>query len=243
MAYIRCRTTLLRAITTSTTSLRYETQRDDEIKVEHNLNQKFRLLGEFLDETQTYTQSSLERGPEWRDEQDLTHNKLAQVSLTALLSNALVNTTSVAMNIFDLDLNLKGITDISQVPGFSGNLPFNGYLASRLPLVTISGGTAPEGIPAARPLTHAADLDDTVSDDLSWAKGKQYLQMGINILNTKRQNVTGPTNGQWSFSGNFTGNGLADFLLGDATSFTQADQRRAAPVPRRYPPTLKTASI
>ena len=210
-------------------------QRDDEIKVEHNLNQKFRLLGEFLDETQTYTQSSLSGAQSGEIfptnyEQDLTHNKLAQISLTALLSNALVNTTSVAMNIFDLDLNLKGITDISQVPGFSGNLPFNGYLASRLPLVTISGGTAPEGIPAARPLTHAADLDDTVSDDLSWLKGKQYLQMGINILfNTKRQNVTGPTNGQWSFSGNFTGNGLADFLLGDATSFTQAsDQRRVS---------------
>jgi hypothetical protein len=155
-------------------------------------------LGEFLDETQTYTQSL----PQWRqsgeifamnDEQDLTHNKLAQISLTALVSNALVNTTSVAMNIFDLDLNLKGITDISEVPGFSGNLPFNGYLANRLPLVAISGGTAPEGIPAARPLTRAADLDDTVSDDLSWLKGKQYLQMGINVLfNTKRQNVTGP---------------------------------------------------
>jgi hypothetical protein len=72
-------------------------------------------------------------------EQDLTHNKLAQSSLTALLSNALVNTTSVAMNIFDLDLNLKGITDISQVPGFSGNLPFNGYLASRRDLGNYAG--------------------------------------------------------------------------------------------------------
>ena len=208
-------------------------QRDDEIKIDHNINPAYRLTGEYLDEHQTYRQSSL-NGAQAGEifptnyENDETKNKLAQVALTALPTPNLVNTTSVALNIFDLDLNLEGVTTLSQVPGLAETLPFNGYLAGRLPLITISGGTAPEGIPAARPLTHAADLDDTVGDDISWLHGRSYLQAGINVVfDTKRQNTTGATNGQWAFTGNFTGNGLADFLLGDASTFTQvSDQRR-----------------
>ena len=146
----------------------------------------------------------------------------------------MVNTTSIAMNIFDLDLNLVGIAYTNQIPGFSTSLPFNGYLSNRLPLVTFSGGIAPQGIAAARPLTHAADLDDTAGDDWSWLHGRHYLQAGFSLVfNTKRQNVGTASNGQFTFTGTYTApptgvtggvtqdEALADFLLGDAASFTQ----------------------
>jgi len=229
-------------------------QRDDEIKVDHHFNSKFSLLAEYLDEEQTFAQSSLSGSQSgevfpsnW--ETDLTHNKLAQVSLTGLLSPNLINTVAVGMNIFDLDLNLSGTSFVNQIPGFSTSLPYNGYLANRLPLVTFSGGIGAEGIAAARPLHHAADLDDTVSDDLSWNHGRHYFQTGVTIVfNTKRQNPATATNGQFSFSGNFTkpttaqlgtlpsgtaavtqDDAFADFLLGRATTFTQAsDQIRVA---------------
>ena len=229
-------------------------QRDDEIKIDHHFNSKFSLLGEYLDEEQTFAQSSLAGSQSgevfpsnW--ETDLTHNKLAQVSITGLLTPNMINTVSVGMNIFDLDLNLSGINSVSQIPGFSTSLPYNGYLSNRLPLVTFSGGIGAEGIAAARPLHHAADLDDTVSDDLSWNHGRHYIQTGVTVVfNTKRQNPATATNGQFSFSGNFTkptaaqltglpsgtaavtqDDAFADFLLGRATTFTQAsDELRVA---------------
>lgn len=202
-------------------------QRDDEIKVDHNFTSKVRLTGEFLDEYQTYQQISLSGSQSGEVfptnyETDLTHNKMFQLSLTTILSPAMVNTASIASNGYVLYLNLEGKAFVNQVPGFQENLPYHGLLSDRIPLVTISGGYAPEGIAAARPLSHAGDVDDTFSDDWSWLKGRHYLQSGINIVfNTKRQNAFSATNGQWSFTGNFTGNALADFLLGDASTFTQ----------------------
>jgi hypothetical protein len=219
-------------------------QRDDEIKIDHNFNSRFHLLGEYLDEYQSYAQNSLNASQsgevfDTNSETDLTHNKLAQLSLTSIVTPNMVNTTSIALNIFDLDLNLEGTAYTNQVPNFQTSLPYNGYLSNRLPLVTFSGGISPEGIAASRPLSHAADLDDTVGDDWSWLHGRHYFQAGFTmVFNTKRQNVSSATNGQFTFSGNFTkpasgavtqDDALADFLFGRSTTFTQtSDQPRVA---------------
>jgi hypothetical protein len=204
-------------------------QRDDEIKIDHNFTSNIRLTGEYFDERQTLRSSSTLSAPAGAGspfpntyENDVTQNQMAQLQLTTILSPAMVNTVSVASNIYVLNLNLAGIYNTSQIPGFHETLPFNGFLSNRLPLVTISQGWSAAGIPAARPLVHAGDLDDTLSDDWSWLHGKHYFQAGINlVLNTKRQNAPAASNGQWTFTGQFTGNAMADFLLGDAATFTQ----------------------
>jgi hypothetical protein len=211
-------------------------QRDDEIKVDHNFNSRFHLLAEYLDEYQKYAQNSLNGSQSGEifstnSETDFTHNKLAQVALTSAITQNLLNNTSIALNIFDLDLNLVGTSTIDQIPGFSESLPYNGYIANRIPLVTFSGGIAPEGIAAARPLTHAADLDDTVGSDFTYLRGRHFLQAGFTqVFNTKRQNVGTATNGQFTFTGASTApasggvtadDALADFLLGKAATFTQ----------------------
>ena len=219
-------------------------QRDDEIKIDHNFNSRFHLLAEYLDEYQSFAQNSLSASNgtsvfATNSETDFTHNKLAQVSLTSIITPNMVNTTSIAMNIFDLDLDLEGTDYTDQVPGLQTSLPFNGFLSDRLPLVSFSGGIGSEGIAASRPLTHAAGLDDTVGDDWSYLHGRHYLQAGFTmVFNTKRQNVSSATNGQFTFSGNFTkpaagavtqDDALADFLFGRATTFTQtSDQPRLA---------------
>ncbi len=207
-------------------------QRDDELKVDHNFTDRFRLTAEYLDERQTLRQSSLNSSNSGsifptNYERDLTKNTLAQIQFVATITPTMVNTASVSTNVFDLDLNLEGTVYRNQVPGFSQNLPLNGALTSRLPLVTISQGWAPEGIAAARPLFHAADLDNTASDNWSWLRGKHYIEAGLSVvLSTKRQNVATADNGQFTFTGQFTGNALADFLLGDAATFTQQSTER-----------------
>ncbi len=204
-------------------------QRDDEVKIDHNFTDNIRLSGEWLDERQTLTSSSMLSAPAGSGspfpnnyENDVTQNQMAQLQFTTILSPAMVNTVSLSTNIYVLNLNLAGTVYSNQVSGFNPVLPFNGFLSNRLPLVTISQGWSAAGIPAARPLTHAGDLDDTLSDDWSWLKGKHYIEAGVNIvLNTKRQNAFAASNGQWAFTGQFTGNAMADFLLGDAATFTQ----------------------
>lgn len=227
-------------------------QRDDEIKVDHYITSKHHVTGQFLDEYQDYRQNSFNSANSgevfavnW--EEDYTHNKVMGLSLTSTLTDNIVNTVSISSNIYDLDLTLKGTTDVSSISGFSSSMPYAGTLSTRIPLVTLSSGSAsysPQGIPAARPLTHAADLDDLINDDLSWQHGRHFIQGGFNIMfNTKRQNVGTATNGQWTFNASYTkytttvngvsttySDAMADFLTGYAATFAQVSDQRRIPV-------------
>jgi hypothetical protein len=223
-------------------------QRDDEIKVDHYITPNHHLTAEFLDEYQDYKQNSFNGANSgevfalnW--EEDYTHNKVMGLSLTSMLTSNIVNTISLSSNIYDLDLTLQGLTDVGSISGFTSNMPYAGYLSTRIPLVTLSGGGtsySPEGIPAARPLHHAADLDDLIAEDLSWQHGRHFIQGGIDVMfNTKRQNVGTATNGQWTFNASYTkntvgstsySNAMADLLTGYAATFTQVSDERRIPV-------------
>lgn len=207
-------------------------QRDDELKIDHNFTDRFRLTAELLDEKQNLQQSSLTSSNSGsifptNYEDDLTKNYLGQIQFTATLTPEMVNTASISANIYNLDLILDGTVYRNQIPGFSQSLPLNGLLTQRLPLITLSQGYAPEGIPAARPLFHAADLDETAADNWSWLRGKHLIEAGVAIvISGKRQNVATADNGQFTFTGQSTGNAVADLLLGDAATFTQQSSER-----------------
>lgn len=133
----------------------------------------------------------------------------------------MVNSANIAMNRTIYTHLVDGLANVDQLPGFHATLPFSGALSSRIPLVTISQGWSAQGLPTNLP-RDAGDLDDTASDDWSWLRGKHYLQAGVNLVfNTKRQIPSTASNGNWTFTGQFTGNAMADFLLGDAATFYQ----------------------
>lgn len=201
-------------------------QRDDEIKVDYNINSKLKLMAEYLDSrqtndtaTQTFAVSTLfstTRQP------FTTPNQLAQVRLTQAWTPSFVNTTSISMNNYIVNLDVSGLVNRSDISGFQSTLPYNGLLSERLPEVNFGGGWPTLGVSFILPLHHASDLEDTFSDDASWLRGNHLLQFGTQyVRGTKRQNGFAATAGEWLFSGAFTGNAMADFLLGDAQNFTQ----------------------
>jgi hypothetical protein len=207
-------------------------QRDDEIKVDHNFGSKLRLMVEYLDERQTNKNpyQPLSGSPfSTTGEDNITDNQLAQVRLTQLISPSMVNTTSISMNNYVLNLNPTGLVFQSQVPGFTEVLPFpitprGGTAADRIPFIAFGGGYPIIGVTFVLPVVHAADLENTFSDDWSWLRGKHYLRAGVQyVRGTKRQTAFSSTAGTWVFTGQFTGNALADYLLGDAAQLSQVN--------------------
>jgi hypothetical protein len=206
--------------------------RDDEIKVDHNFNEKYRLMGEYLTDDQDnenpadnflsspYTPSRYA---------STSHMTLAQAQFTQVLSSSMVNTTSLTMNIYLVNLLVRGLSLQSQLPDFQQQLPYQGYLSDRLPQVNFGGGWSPIGVSTDLPSPRITNLINTVLDDWSWLKGNHYLQAGGSLTyGTFRQNSFSASNGQWFFSGQFTGNPIADYMLGEGATFYQAsDVHRA----------------
>jgi hypothetical protein len=201
-------------------------QRQDEIKVDYNFTPKLRLMAEYMDmgQTETYPNNIWENNYTTGKVPIISHNKIAHIQLTALLSPSMVNTIGIATNVWVPSLTLSGVVYQNQVPALQEVLPFGtgGFLADRLPNVGFSQGYQGLGAFVA-PLYHVGILDDQLSDDWSWmASGKHFVQAGFNVvLGVKRQTNFSADNGNWFFSGQFTGDAMADYLLGDAASLYQ----------------------
>ncbi len=65
---------------------------------------------------------------------------------------------------------------------------------------------------------------ENVVDDIFWTKGKHHLSFGANIIH-QHMNLQGTNNanGQFTFNGSFTGDPMADFMLGDLYSLYQGN--------------------
>ncbi|HXE31677.1 MAG TPA: carboxypeptidase regulatory-like domain-containing protein, partial [Terriglobales bacterium] len=131
-----------------------------------------------------------------------------------------------ADNVFNLSLNRTyayrtippypdpaslGIPVFSPIPGFMG-LSVSG-----------TGGGFSLGAGATNPGWFNSTAPQ-LSDDLTLLRGNHQIGLGVSwqhaIMNTVNNR---PTNGAFSSNGTFTGAGLADFMLGDLSSFLQGN--------------------
>lgn len=205
-------------------------QLDSQIKIDHNFNDKIHLMGEFFDVRQTDNLPAQEwaGSPFTTNKQNFTtRSKLAELQGTVIISPAMVNQISIGLNDYVVDLGITGLVYKPQLPDFKSTLPYNGLLSDRLPLINISGGYSSFGVTQTQPLNHASDVEETLTDDWSWLKGNHFIEAGINYVHSiKRQNQFAQSNGSWTFSGRFTGDPLADYLLGDSSQFFQQSGER-----------------
>jgi hypothetical protein len=205
-------------------------QLDSQGKVDYNLNDKVHLMGEYFDLRQGEGLPSQEwlGSPFTTSKQTFeTRSKLIEMQGTVIISPTMVNQLSLGANIYVVDLGTNGLVYQNQLPDFHESLPYAGFLSNRLPDIGFSGGYASIGVTQTQPLIHASDLETTLTDDWSWVKGKHTIEAGFNWVNsTKRQNKFSQSNGTWSFTGRFTGDPIADYLLGDAAQFYQDSTER-----------------
>lgn len=145
--------------------------------------------------------------------------------VTAQLSPRVIN--EVAYNYSWGAIN-SGITGLIDNPTFTGaltnNLPFSDPY-KRVPGVTITGinGTGVSGIAIPVSPYFERNIDKNVYDNLSWVRGTHSLRFGFTAQwMRKTENAVNPTNGSFTFK-NLGGNPpFANFLLGEASSFSQA---------------------
>lgn len=203
-------------------------QLDELAKMDHYISPRFRLTGELLWESQNaYNANASRMGSPYATNYDvfLSDNKLAQVALTQMYTPTMTNNTSVAMNNYNITHTFGGIINVNQVTGYTEQLPYNGgYLENFVPHITFgAGGWSQFGSSANNIIPAATDLEDTLSDDWTWQRGKHLIEAGGEMVwGTKRQwSTVQNTTGDAAFNGYATGNSVADYLLGLPNSFDQ----------------------
>jgi hypothetical protein len=97
--------------------------------------------------------------------------------------------------------------------------PSNGF--NRIPDITMANGFA--GLGGGDVLNNDNPIY-TFKDDFSWNRGKQTLKFGVELIRHVKTEINyGGEQGAFNFNGGATGNGLADFLVGRAFTYTETD--------------------
>ena len=141
--------------------------------------------------------------------------------LTYAISPTLLNEVAFNFNGNWIDLTPTGI--YQKPSGWNAMQLFNNNDDNRLPTVSIGGSYGVNYDPASWPWRNAA-FDKQVRDDVSWTKGKHNLKIGGQFMRySKNQDIFGDTQGDYNFSGIYSGNAVADFLLGYAANYSELD--------------------
>ena len=147
-----------------------------------------------------------------------TNTDLYGLTYVAVLSPNKVNTARVSLNHWYQFNNYEPqptLQDLQQL-GFSNN--YYTYVPG-LPTFAVSGyfNSSIDQIYITRDY-HTL----TWSDDFSWMHGRHNIQIGHDGIGTfQKDNNLSRTDGSFSFNGNFSGNAIADFLLGKPVQFYQ----------------------
>ena len=190
------------------------------LRFDHYFTDKLSLMGHYIhDDTDQQVATSLWSGdtyptigtnfknPSWSGVAHLTYT----------ISPTLLNEAAFNLNGNWIELTPIGI--YQKPAGWSVNQLFNNNALDRMPTISIGGTYGVNYDPASWPWKNAA-YDKQARDDVSWNKGKHGLHFGGQFMRySKNQDIFGDTQGNYNFSGTFTGNAVADFLLGYSKTY------------------------
>jgi hypothetical protein len=206
--------------------------REDVIRIDHTINNKYQLMGHYLHDavSQTYypplwgnstypTVGTAMQNPSWS----------STIKLTQTLSPTLLNETS-----FLFSGNTIHLTPVNG-PGGSFVQPSGWTATSLFPTANNRMARMPEIDLRGTPLSVTwspsyfpwknSYFGYEPRDDISWTRGRHQFKFGFSWLHAvKNQELQANTNGTAVFNNNsFSKDGVLNFFLGDADSFTQLD--------------------
>jgi hypothetical protein len=197
--------------------------REEVARVDHRINSKLSLMSSFIYDGGTQSIPTTE----WSGDTYPTVGTLlkvpswaAVVHLTQAISPRLINETDINANGVTETLSPTGI--FKQPPGYDAKTLYPEANAdSRNPDISLG---APYGVSyyiGEYPYT-TLWYSLEAKDDVSWVHGKHNFMFGGNFVRGYEDNLLqGETEGNYTFSGGFTGNSFADFLLGYSSNFNQ----------------------
>ena len=213
--------------------------KEEIVRIDHNFNSKFSIFGHYVAEqvSQAYgiSQWSGANVPTVGDTfgnpsySGVIHATYA-ISPT-LLNEAAFNYNGNRINI--IPFAGSGLSSLELPTGYDGTNSrlFTGpNNLNRIPNIDLNGGINSHFEISSWPWRNKAD-DYQIRDDISLTKGAHQLKFGASwAIYKKVQDLFGQTQGSFNFDGTFTtaagakaasGNDLADFLLGDAKSYSE----------------------
>jgi hypothetical protein len=209
--------------------------RDDIVRVDHNINDKWAILGHYIGDVETNDYATPELGWTWA-----SYNTLTDVLNSPAHSAAVKMTGSITNNLLlEASMNYDGNgADIT--PSANTFLPSTwsvapvvaAFAVQRRIWPAIDGFGAPyfTAEDTATEPYHNAAQDYEPKVDISYTTGKHQLKFGYSYMRyTKNQMLYGPAQGKYGFNA-LSGDGLMDMLLGIPGSYSQ---NQAAPI-RHY---------
>ena len=205
--------------------------REDAVRIDEAINSKMQLMGHYVHDSVNPTFFPAL----WSDSTYPTvgtamsnPSYVAAIKLTQTYSPNLLNETA-----FTYDGNKITLTPVSGPGGASFTQPSNWTATSFFPVSDNAGKDMPEIDLQGTPLN--ANWSENYfpwkngyegfeyRDDVSWTKGKHQLKFGGGWLHDyKNQQLQANTQGTAVFNSSaFSGDSYINFLLGDASSFTQ----------------------
>jgi hypothetical protein len=204
--------------------------REDVVRIDHTINSKYQLMGHYLHDAMAKTFYP----PLWGDSTYPTvgtamtnPSYTAAIKLTQTYTPNLLNETAFLYSgnkITLTPINGQGGSFV-QPSGWSASsfFPLADNDMSRMPEIDLQG--SPLNVnwsPSYFPWKNGYEGFE-YRDDLSWLKGRHQFKFGFSWLHDyKNQQLQANTNGTAAFNSSaFSGDSYINFLLGDASSFTQ----------------------
>ena len=201
--------------------------RQDLVRLDHNVTEKIHAFGRFMQDNVPTTEpgglfaSSPLTGISATATNAPARNVVAHV--VAQLSPTIVNETAFNYSWGAINSQITGIIQQATFPGLTNTLPFSDPYG-RVPGVSFGAGSiSGVGIPSAP--YHERNIDKQLYDNLSLVRGNHSIRVG-GSSQWMRKSENGPTatNGSFTFLAANGNPGFANFLLGQATSFSQASR-------------------
>ena len=196
---------------------------DNVVRIDHNINDKWHLLGHYLHDGVTQTYASPMLGWSGADYTAITSvlknpSNSAAVKLTAALNPSLLAEAS-----FNYDGNTINITNSpnSLTPSGWGVNRYFDNTSSNLPNMHWGAPYNTQENPGSAPWKNAAQ-DYQPRFDVSWTKGTHSMNYGFSYMRyTKNQQLFGQPGGQFYWQANQTGDAMMDMLLGLSSAYDQ----------------------